>query len=117
MAPAIGTFTKDLEMSSSPLFPPIKIFVNGQVSAYLTELSLRERNWSTSFVASTGNLIDAIIHDREPSHTGEQGKEIKRYMIAAYLSALEKRNVNLDEVTSAAEASSDLKISTNFCNW
>ena len=107
---------KDLEMSSSPLFPPIKVFVDGKVSTYLTELTPAERNWSTSFVASTRDFIEAMVHDREPIQTGEQAKEIKRYMIAAYLSAIEKRDVRLDEVTSEAEASGDLRMSTNFCN-
>ena len=38
-----------------------------------------------------------------PIYTGEEGREVTRYAMAAYRSAREGRDVYLDEITSAAE--------------
>jgi len=53
---------------------------------------------------------------REPVYTGEEGKEITRYAMAAYLSAQESRDVHLDEITTEGEESQRFKLRTNFCN-
>ena len=107
---------RELELSSSPLFPPIIVFVDGKVRSYLADLPLHERNWSKSFVASTRDFIGAVLHGTKPRLTGEEGKKIKRYTIAAHLSAQERRDVSVDEVTSANEAKGSLRVSMDFCN-
>jgi len=104
------------EMSKSPVFPPIAVFVDGKVTTYLTELSMRERNWSTSFIASTKHFIKVMKEGGEPIYTGEEGKEVTRYAMAAYVSAQEGRDVHLDEITTEAEENQRFKIRTNFCN-
>ena len=103
-------------MSESPVFPPIAVFVDGKVTTYLADMSPAERNWSTSFVASTRHFMEVIKAGGEPIFTGEEGKEITRYVIAAYVSAQQKRDIPLDEITSATESQEQFKIMTNFCN-
>ena len=45
------------EMSKSPVFPPIAVFINGKVETYLEEITPDERNWSTSFIGSTKHFM------------------------------------------------------------
>lgn len=104
------------EMSKSPVFPPIAVFLNGKVTTYLEGISPEERNWSTSFVGSTKHFIKVMKEGGEPIYTGEEGKEITRYVIAAHVSAQENRDVYLDEITAGAEERKEFEIRTNFCN-
>ena len=108
---------RDIELSSSGLFPPIAVFVDGKVNTYLDDMSLPERNWSSSFREGTRDMIRALVDDHHvPMYSGEQAKMVKRCSIAAYLSAEEGREVSIDEITSEAEASGRARIATNFCN-
>jgi predicted dehydrogenase len=104
------------EMSKSPVFPPIAVFVNGRVTTYLEDITPAERNWSTSFIGSTKHFIKVMKDGGDPIYTGGEGKEVTRYAIAAYISAQENRDVYLDEITSEAEEKGEFKIKTNFCN-
>ena len=103
-------------MSKSPVFPPIAVFINGKVETYLDNITPEERNWSTSFVGSTKHFIKVMKDGGDPIYTGEEGKEVTRYAIAAYISAQENRDINLDEITTEAEERGEFKIITNFCN-
>ena len=107
---------KELKMSSSPVFPPIAVFIDGRVDTYLADISLGDRNWSTSFVASTRHFIKAIIESEEPIYSGEDAMEIKRYIVASYLSAQERREISIDQITLEAEERGELQLMTNFCN-
>lgn len=109
-------FFKGNEMSQSPVFPPIAVFVNGKVTPYLENMGPRERNWSSSFVGSTRHFIEVLKEGGDPIYRGEEGKEIMRYVIAAYISAQEGRDVNLDEITTEAEEQGKIEIKSNFCN-
>jgi hypothetical protein len=51
-----------------------------------------------------------------PVLTGEEGKEITRCVMAAYVSAQEQRDVYLEEITTEAEQNREFEIRTNFCN-
>jgi predicted dehydrogenase len=104
------------EMSKSPVFPPIAVFINGKVTTYLEDITPDERNWSTSFIGSTKHFVRVMKEGGDPVYTGEEGKEVTRYAIAAYISAQENRDVYLDEITSEAEEKGEFKIKTNFCN-
>ncbi len=109
-------FFKACEMSKSPLFPPIAVFVDGKVTTYLEDISPEERNWSTSFIGCTQHFIKVMKEGGQPIYTGEEGREITRYTIAAYVSAQENRDVYLDEITTEAEEKKIFEIKTNFCN-
>ncbi|MBI81926.1 MAG: hypothetical protein CMJ81_01895 [Planctomycetaceae bacterium] len=105
-----------IQMSKSSAFPPIAVFVDGRVTTYLDDISPAERNWSTSFVGSTKHFIQVLRDGGSPIYTGQEGKEITRYALAAYLSAQENRDVGLDEITTTAEQAGRFKILSNFCN-
>lgn len=104
------------EMSKSPVFPPVALFLDGKVTTFLGDMSPRERNWSSSFIASTRHFIKVMKEGGDPVYTGEDGMEITRYAIAAYVSAQERRDVYLEEITAEAEARNEFQIRTNFCN-
>ena len=108
-------FFKGNEMSRSPVFPPIAVFVDGKVTTHLEDISPKERNWSTSFIGSTKHFIKVMKGGGDPIYTGEEGKEVGRYAIAAYISAQENRDVYLEEITSEAEELGKFELKTNFC--
>ncbi|MDE0071668.1 MAG: Gfo/Idh/MocA family oxidoreductase [Caldilineaceae bacterium] len=103
-------------MSGSPAFPPIAVFVDGEVTTYMEEVPPEERSWSSSFVGATRHFVEAVRDDSRPVFSGEEGREITRYIIAAYLSAQEERDVYLDEITTQAELDREYEIKGNFCN-
>lgn len=107
---------KGCDMSKSPVFPPIVVFLDGQVTTYLADISPEERNWSTSFIGCTQHFIKVMTEGGEPIFSGEEGKEIKRYTIAAFISAQERRDVYLEEITAEAEVEKKFELKTNFCN-
>ena len=96
-------------MSESPVFPPIALYRDGRVTTYLTEVSARERSWSTSFVSSTLHFIEAIKEGREGLYTGEDGMEVMRYITAALVSAQLGRDVAVRNITVEAEVRGDFK--------
>ncbi len=51
--------------------------------------------WESSFVESTRHHIDALLGGRPPVLTGEQGREILRFALAAQESARLGRAVSL----------------------
>ena len=57
-----------------------------------TYLSMR-----SSFVEATRHHIDALLDGSSPGLTGEQGREILRFCLAAQRSAREGRAVRVDE--------------------
>jgi predicted dehydrogenase len=103
-------------MSESPVFPPIAVYTDGKVRAFLTDITPGERNWSTSFVASTRHFIHVMRAGGTPVYRGEEGMEITRYAIAATVSAESGRDVDLDEITLEAEEAGRFRITTNFLN-
>ena len=103
-------------MSESPVFPPIAVFLDGKVTTYLQELSPAERNWSHSFDAATRHFIEVMKGQGDPIYTGAEGKEINRYIIGAYVSAQEQRDIELDEITTESECSGNIRIENTFCN-
>jgi predicted dehydrogenase len=103
-------------MSDSPVFPPIAVYVNGEVTTYLDSLTPTERNWSTSFLAGTRHFVGVVRDGGVPVYTGEEGMEITRYAMAALVSAERGRDVDLSEITEEAEANGDFEITTNFLN-
>lgn len=53
----------------------------------LTNYSDMETGWETSFIRSTRHYIDALLNDTSPKLTGEEGREILRFALAAQQSA------------------------------
>lgn len=90
-------------MSDSPVFPPIALYRDGTVETYLTDISASDRNWSTSFVNSTRHFIRAVREGTGAVHSGEDGIEIMRYIIASLVSARVGHDVAVKDITVTTE--------------
>jgi predicted dehydrogenase len=73
--------------------PTLIVYKDGQITTYE---GLRD-DWADSFIDSTLDFIDALKNDREPKLTGEDGREILKFALAAIQSSKEKREIYLDE--------------------
>jgi predicted dehydrogenase len=55
-------------------------------------------DWADSFIDSTRDFIDAVRLNRPPRLTGEEGKAVLKFSLAAMRSAREMRPVRIDEM-------------------
>jgi predicted dehydrogenase len=98
------------------LFAPIAVYRDGRVTTYLDDISPADRNWSTSFVGSTRHFIEVMRDGGAPVYSGEDGMEITSYSLAALVSAVEGRDVDMDRFTPAGEAAGEFAVTTAFMN-
>ena len=63
----------------------------------LTEYWDMPVDWGDSFKNSTIDFIDAIRSDREPVLSGEAGREVLKFALAAIDSSDQKREIQLDQ--------------------
>lgn len=103
-------------MSDSPVFPAVAFFVGGRVETPLEGMSKEDRSWAISFVNSTKHFINVMQRGGRPICSGKEGKETLRCILASQISAQEKRDVYLDEITTEAEADKKFETRTIFCN-
>ena len=54
-------------------------------------------DWADSFIDSTKDFIEAVRLNRPPRLTGEDGKQVLKFSLAALRSARESRPVTMDE--------------------
>jgi predicted dehydrogenase len=71
--------------------PPVVLYRDRQTFTY----SDMPVGWEQSFINSTRHLIDAYFNGQPPSLTGEEGREILRFALAAQESARSGRAVQL----------------------
>jgi predicted dehydrogenase len=76
-----------------PDVAPVVMYRDGKV----TEFWDMKHDWADSFEASTRDFVDAIKNDREPVLSGERGKEVLKFTLAAVDSSAKKREVYLDD--------------------
>lgn len=74
--------------------PALVLFRDGKTIAF-EDLRC---DWLDSFVDSTLYFIDCILEDKEPRLTGEVGKRVTQFAMAAAQSAQEGREVYIDEI-------------------
>lgn len=74
--------------------PTLIVYKDGETKEYN---GLRD-DWADSFIDSTKHFIKAIINDETPSLTGEEGREVLRFALAALKSADLGRELTLDEM-------------------
>lgn len=74
--------------------PTLIVYRDGETTPYE---NLRD-DWSDSFIDSTKHFVDAIIEDKEPHLSGEEGREVLRFALAALESAAQEREIRLDEL-------------------
>ena len=88
-------------ISKSPQFPPIVVYVDGEVKTYGEDLP---RDWRYSFINSTEHFINVIKSGHgEPIYTGEQGKDLSIFAKMSHISHQQKRYVLWEEITSESE--------------
>jgi predicted dehydrogenase len=75
-----------------PSVAPVILYRDGEVKEYWDVPS----DWQDAFINSTHDFIDAIKEDREPLLSGERGKEVLKFALAAIESAEKKKEVYLD---------------------
>ncbi len=88
-------------LSNTPQYPPIVVYVDGEVKTYGEDLP---RDWRYSFINSTEHFIDVIKTGRgEPIYNGEQGKNLCIFAKMPYISHQKERVVFWEEITSENE--------------
>lgn len=74
--------------------PTLILYKDGQTIHFD---NLRD-DWADSFIDSTKDFIEAIKNDRDPVLTGEDGREVIKFSLAAMQSAMDERPVNVDSL-------------------
>ena len=81
-----------------PEVAPVVMYRDGK----LTEFWDMKHDWGDSFEASTRDFVDAVAHDKEPALTGETGREVLKFALAALDSAAQGKEIFLDEYEDKA---------------
>jgi predicted dehydrogenase len=71
--------------------PPVILYRDRQMRAF-SDMNTR---WDQSFKRSTRHFIDALLNGEPPVLTGEQGRDIMRWCVAAEKSAATGKRVKL----------------------
>ena len=87
-------------LSKSPQFPPIVVYVDGEVKTYGEDLP---RDWRYSFINSTEHFIKVMKHGGEPIYNGEQGKDLCIFAKMPYISQQQNRSVLWGDITPENE--------------
>ena len=74
--------------------PTLMVYRDGQMISFE---GLRD-DWSDSFVDSTQDFVNSIKNDYEPALTGEDGREVLRFALAALESAKSHQEIYLDDL-------------------
>lgn len=74
--------------------PTVIVYKDGKTYTYE---NLRD-DWADSFIDSTKDFIDAIKNDRDPVLTGEDGREIMKFAMAAMKAAAKNMPVDMDSM-------------------
>ena len=81
-----------------PNVAPVVMYRDGK----LTEYWDMPADWADSFHNCTIDFIDAIKNDREPMLSGEKGREVLKFALAAMDSSAKKKEIYLDEYEDKA---------------
>ncbi len=81
--------------------PPLMLYAGGKSEGFA--FADADLGWQASFIHSTRHFIAALREGSQPRLTGEDGRDILRFTLAAQLSAELGRAVRVDEVDAAQE--------------
>ncbi|MFX1444954.1 MAG: Gfo/Idh/MocA family protein [Promethearchaeota archaeon] len=88
-------------LSETPQFPPIVVYVDGDIKTYGEDLP---RDWRYSFINATEHFIEVMKTGHgEPIYTGEQGKNLCIFAKMPYISNQRRNIVYWEEMTSENE--------------
>jgi predicted dehydrogenase len=74
--------------------PPVLLFKNGKTR----EIPVERFEWHDAFIDCTTHLIEAMKTGTQPRLSGEAGREVLRFVLAALTSSEQHREVALSEV-------------------
>jgi len=74
--------------------PPLVMYRDGELTCFQ---NLR-KDWADSFIDSTLHFVDCILEDKEPILSGEEGKKVLQFALAALKSAETHTEVSPDEI-------------------
>ena len=94
-------------LSKTPQFPPIVVYVDGEVKVFGEDLP---RDWRYSFINSTEHFIKVMKNGGEPIYTGEQGKNLCIFAKLPYISNQNNRVAYWEEVTSENETDQSCEV-------
>ena len=83
-----------------PSVAPVVMYKDGK----LTEFWDMPCDWGDSFINATIDFIEAIRDDREPVLSGERGREVLKFALAALDSSAKKQDIYLDDYEDKAVA-------------
>ncbi len=75
-----------------PSVAPVVMYRDGKIKEYWDV----KHDWADSFEASTKDFVEAIKNGREPVLSGERGREVLKFALAAIDSSKKHREVYLD---------------------
>ena len=75
-----------------PEVAPVVLYRDGKLTEYWDV----KHDWADAFEASTLDFIDAVKNKRAPVLSGEQGREVLKFALAAVDSSARKREIYLD---------------------
>lgn len=78
--------------SMLPEVAPVVMYRDGKLTSFWD----MKHDWADSFEGSTRDFVDAIKNDREPVLSGEWGREVLKFALAAIDSSKRKTEVYLD---------------------
>ncbi len=81
--------------------PPVMLYAGGRSEGFA--FADADLGWQASFIHSTRHFIAALRSGDQPRLTGEDGRDILRFTLAAQLSAELGRAVRVDEVDAAQQ--------------
>ena len=76
--------------------PPLVVYRDGEMRTFED----MGTDWASGFVASTQEFIAALVEGRQPEMNPREAREVLRFSLAAHLSSRERREVQLDELSS-----------------
>jgi predicted dehydrogenase len=74
--------------------PELMVFKDGKTTA----VPVQGVEWHDSFIACTQHMFDVLHHGEAPRLSGQTGKDVLQFALAALISAERGRSVNIDEV-------------------
>ena len=74
--------------------PPLILYRDGKTLSF----NDIRADWQDSFTDSTRDFIDCILTGREPTLTGEKGKEVLRFALSAYESSRLRKEINPNDI-------------------
>lgn len=81
-----------------PYVAPVIMYKDGKITEFWEE----KNDWQDSFTRCTQNFIDAVLHGKQPVLSGESGREVLRFALAAIESSKSGEAVHLDKYNDKA---------------